>query len=364
MKIIKLISFGVIILVGGGWLCIKSLTVDVPIGKVGVRIQQYGIAGSKGVMKKDFGPGWHRDLGPIDKWELFDSTVQTLEMTREQNQGSVQGVDDVKIQSSDGNAISLDVTVKYQIKANEAHLLYQELGSGSKYKTIVRNEVQRSCIGAFGAMKTEDFYNPDKRRTASEDVCNMLTNTLGEKHINVIDVLIRSVQFDPEYENKIRRKKLADQEVELNKSMAAAEEMSGKTQVIEAETEKLVQLVVKEKEAELVRMKAETDLEIASINANANRYVTEKKADADLINAQKGAEGLLKIRVAEADGEKLRNEAMQGSGGAILVALEAAQNLNITDVEVSTADVDFLDLDAMVEKLGASAPAAQGTATE
>lgn len=353
MKIIKAISFAVIILIAGGWLIIKSLTVDIPIGKVGVRIQQYGMAGHKGVIKKDFGPGWHRDLGPIDKWELFDSTVQTLEMTREPHQGTVRAVDDVKVQSADGYAISLDVTVKYQVKTAEAHLMYQSLGSGSKFKAIVRNEAQKSCMGSFGTMKTEDFYNPAKRRDASENVRKMLVKSLGDKHIVVIDVLIRSVQFDPEYENKIRRKKLADQEVELNKSMAAAEQMSGKTQVIEAETKKLVDLVVKEKEAELIRMKAEADLEIATINANAKRYMTEKQSDADLVKAQKGAEGLLKVRKAEAVGEKLRNEALQGSGGDILVALEAAQNLNISSIEVSTVDMDFLDLDAMAGKLGA-----------
>jgi hypothetical protein len=202
-------------------------------------------------------------------------------------------------------------------------------------------------------MKTEDFYNPARRRQAAADVQKMLVKTLGGKHIDVIDVLIRSVQFDPEYENKIRRKKLADQEVELNKSMAAAEGMAGKTQVIEAETAKLVALVEKEKEAELISMKAETDLQIATIRANAERYVTEKQADADLIHAQKGAEGLLMVRKAEAAGEKLRNEALQGGGGNILVALEAAKNLNITTIEVSTVDQDFLDLDAMAEKLGA-----------
>ncbi len=353
MKIIKLISFIIIALIIGGWLVFKSLTIDIPIGQVGVRIQQYGLFGSKGVVEQDFKSGWHRNLGPIDKWELFDSTVQTLEMTREQSQGSSRSVDDVKVQSADGYAISLDVTIKYRIAAGEANQLYRKLGAGSKYKTIVRNEAQSACMGSFGAMKTEDFYNPSSRRKAAVQVKKILVETLGSRNINVIDVLIRSVQFDPEYENKIRRKKLADQEVELNKSMAAAEQMSGKTQVIEAETEKLVLLVEKEKEAELIRMKAETDLQVATIRAKADRYVTEKKADADLINAQKGSEGLLKVRRAEAAGEKLRNEAMQGSGGNILVALEAAKNLNITTIEVSTVNNDFLNLDEMAEKLGA-----------
>ena len=357
MKFIKFISILIIILLVGFWVVLKSLTIDIPIGQVGVRIQQYGIFGKQGLVEKDFTPGWHLDRGPIDKWELFDSTVQTLEMTRDPYHGSERGVDDIKVQSADGYAISLDVTVKYQIEDGQAYRLYQQIGAGTKYKVIVRNEAQKACMGSFGQMKTEDFYNPGVRRTAASEVKLSLDKALNPKGIQIIDVLIRSVQFDPEYEKKIRQKKLADQEVELNKSMAKAEEMSGKTQVIEAETKKLVNIVIKEKEAELIRMQAQTDLEIASIKAEYDRYVKEKEADADLIAAQKDAEGSLKLRTAEAEGERLRNEAMQGSGGDILVALEAARNLNISEVDVSTLEVDFLDLDEVVDKLGAAEPA-------
>ncbi len=353
MKIINYISVLVIALVVGGWVVLKSLTVDIPVGKVGVRIQQYGIFGKQGMVKKDYKAGWHRDLGPIDKWELFDSTIQTLEMTRDTRHGSSRSVDDVKVQSADGYAISLDVTIKYKITDGEAYKLYQKLGAGSKYRVIVRNEAQKACMAAFGRMKTEQFYNPEHRRIAATEVHEALVQSLSGNAITVLDVLIRSVQFDPEYENKIRRKKLADQEVELNKSMSAAETESGKTQVIEAETKKLVEIVIKEKDAALVRMKAQTDLEIVSIRANYEKYETEKHADADLIAAQKGAEGLLKVKRAEASGEKLRNEAMQGSGGDILVALEAAKNLNISTLAVSSLDVDFLDLEEMIKKLGA-----------
>ena len=356
MKIIKIICIFISVLIVGFAIILKSLTIDIPIGQVGVRIQQYGILGKKGLVQKDYTPGWHMDRGPLDKWLLFDSTVQTLEMTRDPRQGSDRSVDDIKVQSADGYAISLDVTVKYQIIKDNAFQLYKQIGEGSKYKVIVRNEAQSACMGAFGQMKTEDFYNPIERRTTAAEVHKELNEALNSKGLEVIEVLIRSVQFDPEYEKKIRRKKLADQEVELNISMGKAEQMSGKTQVIEAETKKLVNLVIKEKEAELIRMQAETDLQIATIKAEFDRYVKEKEADADLIAAQKDAEGTLKVLTAEAAGERMRNEALQGSGGDILVALEAAKNLNIKDVDVSTLDIDFLNLEEMVKKLGATQP--------
>jgi len=128
--------------------------------------------------------------------------------------------------------------------------------------------------------------------------------------------------------------------------------LAGCTQVIEADTKKLVDIITKELAAELVRMEASADRKVVKIKADYDRYVTEKKADADLIAAQKGAEGNLLTKKAEAEGERLRNEAMQGVGGSIIVALEAAKNLNLSNVTISTVQIDLLDVDAMVEKLG------------
>ncbi|MDP6631552.1 MAG: SPFH domain-containing protein [Kiritimatiellia bacterium] len=355
MKSIKALSVIVIAVILGGWLTVQLLTVDIPIGQTGVRIQQYGIFGRKGVVQADFGPGWHRDLGPIDSWVGYDSTVQTLEMTKEARHGSSAGEDDVKVQSVDGNKISLDVTVKYRIAEGMAHKLYADTGAGTKYRAIVRNEAEKACMGRFGQMTTEEFYSPEQKRRRSKEVFDELTASLEDNYIEVIDVLIRNVEFDPKYEAKIRSKKLADQEVELNKSMADAERMSGKTQVIEAETSKLIAIITKEKDAKLIDMEATTDLQIAKIEAQYKKYVTEKTADADLIADQKQAAGQRLVKEAEAEGERLRNEALTGAGGDIMVALEAARNLQIKDVTISTLEVDLLDITGMAEKLGVPA---------
>ena len=353
MKTLKTISILIIVAIAGGWMAVRIFTIHIPIGYAGVRIQQYNIFGKQGVVMQDFGPGWHRDLGPIDRWERFDTTVQSLEMTKNPMYGADEAQNEVKVQSADGYAVSLDVTVKYRIATGLSHKVYLDTGSGTKYKTIVRNEAERACMGLFGQMETEDFYNPEERRKTAAAVKTRLTDSLTDNAIEIIDVLIRDVQFDPEYENKIRAKKLADQEVELNKSMANAETMRGKTQVTVAETEKLVNIIIKEKEAELVTMQAETDLEIAKIQADYGKYVTEKKADADLIAAEKDAEGTRVVKKAEAEGEKLRNEALSGPGGRVIVALEAARGLNLSEATINTMETDLLDVEEMARKLGA-----------
>jgi len=171
----------------------------------------------------------HRDLGPIDSRVLFDSTAQTLEMTRDPERGTLTGRDDVQVQSADGYTVSVDVTAKYRIKPGVAHKLYQDTGSRDKYKVIVRNEAQKACMSLLGQMGTEDFYDPEERRSRADEVKQVLSEALDNNYVQIIDVLMRDVQFDPEYERKIQRKKPADQEVEYNKSKAVAEEMHGRT---------------------------------------------------------------------------------------------------------------------------------------
>jgi len=353
MKSIKIISILVIVLVIGAYILMKFTVSHVPVGTVGVRTQEYALFGKKGVVQQDFGPGWHRAIWPIDSWKYFDSTVQTLEMTRDPRQGSRKGRDDVQVQSADGYAVSVDVTIKYRIKPGKAHKLYVDTGSGERYKAIVRNEAEKTCIALFGGMKTEDFYNPHVRREVSKAALLSLQRSLEDNYVGVLDLLIRDVQFDPEYEKKIQTKKLADQEVEVNKSLQRAREMQGKTDVIGAETARLIKIIQEEREAELVRMRAETNVNIAEIRANSEKYATEKQADADLHAAKKIAEGRLLLKQSEAEGERLRNLAMQGVGGNIIVALEAAKNLNLEDVTISTVDNDLLDIDGMATKLGA-----------
>ena len=157
MKSVKIVSIGLVVVVVVGIALLEGLTQFVPAGMSGVRIQQYSLFGKQGVIQKDFGPGWHRDFGPIDQWVMYNATVHTLEMAKAQGQGSMPGRDDVMVQSIDGNPISLDVTVKYRITPEKAHLLYQNTGSGAKYMNIVRIEAESACMSMFGQMKTEEF---------------------------------------------------------------------------------------------------------------------------------------------------------------------------------------------------------------
>jgi hypothetical protein len=45
---------------------------------------------------------------------------------------------------------------------------------------------------------------------------------------------------------------------------------------------------------------------------------------------------------------------MVGLGGDLIVAMEAARNLNLGDLTFSTQQIDMLDVESMINKLGAA----------
>jgi regulator of protease activity HflC (stomatin/prohibitin superfamily) len=352
MKAVKIVSIIVIIGIIGFWTVIMTCTVKIPMGMSGVRINEYGILGTKGVEEVTHGPGWQRDLGPLESWVLFDTTVQTLEMTKDPNFGDRTGADDLKIQAKGGLTVSCDITLKYRIMPDKSHAMFQQLGSGDKYKTTVRTQTENTCIDIFGQLTPEEFYNPQRRFEVTAEAQKQLTAHLKKHFIEVIDLLIRDITFSDQLEDKILKEKIATQEVLLNKFENLAELERGKVAEIEAQTRKKVAIIQQELVSEKVTLQATNDAKIARIQANAKLYSTKKEAEADLVAAQLKAKGDLLIKKAEALGEKLRNDAMKGVGGSTIVALEAARNINLSNITVSTLDIDFLDLNKMAERLG------------
>ncbi len=375
MKFVKIFAVAILLIVVGIFLSTNFLFIRIELGETGVRTQQYAILGKKGVVEKDFGPGWHRNIPLLDIWKVFDSTVQTTEFTTERERQETRkiysilsqtsrkyldsapagGPGQVELKSKDGYTVRLDVTVKYRIKPDEVHQLYTKLGSEARYKGIVRDQVQKVIRDTFGTMLTEQFYDPEVRRVKTLEGTKVLKEVLAGNNIELIDILIRDIAFDPTYERKILDKKLADQDVELNKSKALAEEKKGETNRINAETEAKVRVIEQELKAKQLTMRADTDKQIAQINADARLEAAKLKADADLYKAGLEAKGTLLEKEATAEGERLKAVALNTPGGENLVALETVEQLNFSWMNISTQKEDFLDVETFLKKIGAKA---------
>ena len=70
-------------------------------------------------------------ISGIDQWDLYDSTVQTLELAKEPSyMGQRDERKEAALRTADDYDVSVDMIIKYQIKKDEAWKLRQNIGVG------------------------------------------------------------------------------------------------------------------------------------------------------------------------------------------------------------------------------------------
>jgi len=134
--------------------------------------------------------------------------------------------------------------------------------------------------------------------------------------INVTDVLVRHLKFSPDFEKAIEQKKLAAQQVEINKNLALAQEQKALQVEAEARGNKLKAVQQAEGEGQSAEAKAKGEAAAVRLAADAKKYQLLAEADGNLAKYK-----------AEAEGKRLSSEALAGSGGMNLVAMEWARNV-------------------------------------
>lgn len=330
--------------------------------EIGVRTLNLGPG--KGIVQKDYGPGYHRYLWPLDSWHRFPRTAQRIRFTRDAigiGEEVTQRFEPLIVTSADGDRVTIDAEVFFRVQDDAAHKVLQDSGPGERYREVVRTLSLDAARGLFGQLRTEEFYNPARREELRREAVTLLQERLSARGIELIDILLPKIQFDPNYENLIKQKKVADQRVELERSKALAAEERGKVDVIRTQTQSRIQTIEREAEAKITQIRTETDMQIAAIKAESNKYSTQRRADADLYRSQREAEGQLMIRRAEAEGTQRMNEALSGEGGKNLAALEAVKNLQLTDVTFPSIGYEWFNPVNMAIRLGAEDKARTGT---
>ncbi len=317
--------------------------------EVGVRTRKLALWGAKGVENKTYPPGSTYLFMPfINDWNTFDTKLQNLEMVYERGRGDRRNQDDLLFKTIDGNDISLDVIIAYRIDGEKAPYIVQNVAKDDRTlrDKIVRTIARSKPRDIFGELTTEEFYVADKRELQSQHAKDVLQEMLGPMGIIIEKVLTKDYRFNPEYQKAIEDKKVADQQVQKNRSAqhAALEEYKRKLEEAKGEVNKMV---------------ADADGAYRKAKIEADVYYEQQQLLAEAIKAE---------GVAEAKGIQEMNTALAGSGGEALVKLriaEALQGKRILLLPVSeggmnlkTTDINQLINTMGIQRLSSGAPAA------
>lgn len=247
------------------------------------------------------GMGYHFFNRWITDMAIYKVSARAFPPDTAANEASTKYNLDLK--TNDGQNIDMDLTVIYALRANEVPALHQQVGRNYEDQVLlpqIRSE-SRIIVGGYSA---EEIYQGKVRDAIQQSVKEKLIEVLAKyPAIQIQDALIRHFSFSGEFEKKIEQKKIAAQQVEINKNDALAQEEYAKKQEAEARGDKLKAIQTAEGAAQAVK-----------INADAERYKLEQEAAGQLARYK-----------ADAEGKRLQAEAL--GGGQNVVALKFAEML-------------------------------------
>ncbi|OGR28165.1 MAG: hypothetical protein A2277_14475 [Desulfobacterales bacterium RIFOXYA12_FULL_46_15] len=333
----KLFSYLIIL-----WMAVITLSGCVPHTtggtEVGVRTRKFSFTGQKGVEDRIYAPGSTYFFLPyINDWHVFDTRLQNLEMTFSHQKGDRRTQDDLIFKTIDGNDISLDVIIAYRIDPAKApYILQYVAGNDTLLKDkIVRTVARSKPRDIFGELKTEAFYVAEAREAQSKKAREELQRILGPMGIIVEKVLTNDYRFNADYTKAIEDKKVADQQVEKNRSAqhAAREEYKRKLEEAKGEVNKMI---------------ADADGQYLKAKIEADVYMEQQQLLAQAIKAE---------GIADAKGIQEMNTALSGSGGKAIVKLkiaEALQDKHIMLLPTSEGGMNLktTNINQLIETLG------------
>lgn len=333
----KLFSYLIVL-----WVAVVTLSGCVPHTtggtEVGVRTRKFSFTGQKGVEDRIYAPGSTYFFLPyINDWHVFDTRLQNLEMTFSQQKGDRRTQDDLIFKTIDGNDISLDVIIAYRIDPARAPYILQYVAGND---VLLRDKVVRTVARSkprdiFGELKTEAFYVAEAREAQSKKAREELQRILGPLGIIVEKVLTNDYRFNADYTKAIEDKKVADQQVEKNRSAqhAAREEYKRKLEEAKGEVNKMI---------------ADADGQYLKAKIEADVYMEQQQLLAQAIKAE---------GIADAKGIQEMNTALSGSGGKAIVKLkiaEALQDKHIMLMPTSEGGMNLktTDMNRLIETMG------------
>jgi regulator of protease activity HflC (stomatin/prohibitin superfamily) len=212
------------------------------------------------VKPNPYSEGLHLPVNPLYDFSIYDTREKTH-------------LEQAQVPSQDQLLTRVDVSVQYNLIAEDAPRILQETGD---LRDVLRVQIVpklRSLIREQGktVKRAEDFFLEETQEKLQSSILRSLKSYLKPKGVEVDAVLIRDIALPPFIAKAIEEKKEREQEVEKQKAELERFRTEQQQKIAQAQAER----AAAEEEAEMVRVLADARAyEIRKINAaignNAN----------------------------------------------------------------------------------------------
>jgi regulator of protease activity HflC (stomatin/prohibitin superfamily) len=192
------------ILVGIVLLWILKPWVTVPVGE---RAVVFSLSG--GTRTGQLGEGTHLLVPFIQRAVFYDVRTQTYTMSGVSWEGEIKGDDTLKVLTSDGQEVRIDVSVRFHLDRDRVSQLHQKVGLDYINK-IIRPTVRSVTRVVIAEFPVNDVFAA-RRELIEQRMADKLRAELKKHDILLDEVLLRNVQFSEAFAQAIENKQIAQQ---------------------------------------------------------------------------------------------------------------------------------------------------------
>jgi regulator of protease activity HflC (stomatin/prohibitin superfamily) len=204
-------------------------------------------------------------INPLFDITNFDIQTQNYTMSAVHNEGQQQGDDAIRVLSSDGLEVTIDISVLFKVNPNKAPYIYQNIGEDYVDK-IVRPVTRTAIRDNAVSYQAVDLYSV-KRQEFQTRITQTIEQSFAKRGLELQQVLVRNIALPPSVKATIESKINAEQDAQKMQFVLQKERQEADRKRVEAQGiadyQKILSTGLSDKQLQYETIKAQKEIALS-----------------------------------------------------------------------------------------------------
>ncbi|AYL98491.1 prohibitin family protein [Mucilaginibacter celer] len=204
-------------------------------------------------------------INPAMEITVFDVQTQTYTMSAVSNEGQKEGDDAIRVLSSDGLEVTIDLSVLYKVKPDKAPYIMQNIGKNYVDK-IVRPVARTAIRDNAVAYAAVDLYST-KRQEFQDKINLYITASFEKRGLELQQILVRNITLPASVRASIESKINAEQDAQKMQFVLQKEKQEAERKRVEAQGiadyQRILSTGLSDKQLQYEAIKAQKDIALS-----------------------------------------------------------------------------------------------------
>ena len=172
-------------------------------------------------------------INPLVEITTFNIRTQNYTMSAKSNEGQVEGDDAIRVLSSDGLEVTIDLSILYRVTPSKAPYILQNIGED--YENNIVRPITRTAIRDNAVnYQAVDLYST-KRQEFQDKINHTISDNFAKNGLEVQQILVRNITLPESVRQSIESKIQAEQDAQKMQFVLQKERQEADRKRVEAQ---------------------------------------------------------------------------------------------------------------------------------